>query len=713
MAKSNKQQQADDSILQEAKDRFCEAYDRDRRNLELEIDDLEFLDDQWDPEARKQRKNRPCMTVDKTSEYIELVVGEQRQMRPGMKAVPVDSRSDPETADIIGGHFRYIENRSNARHAYAQGGFRQVAAGMGHWRVTTDYADESTFNQEILIETVDGAVVWDPDAIAPTREDAMYCFVYRDMNRKKFKEDYPDNAADGDFESIGDTDGTYASWSQWSTDDFIRLAEYWCKKPIKRKLLVMPDGGVDDLTDDPKAEEKLANLAQQTAQAEAIALQAAELGIPAPEAEELPRVEERDGFRVMRYLLTANSIIETTEWKGRYIPIVPCIGKEIRIGRKVIRKGMVRALKDPARRYNFFVSAQTEVVALQPKAPWVGTAKNFSVDPAWGMANVENLPFLTYEPDSSNGGMPPTRMQPPVSSQGISEGLAIAAQDMDAVSGKYPATRGERSNETSGIAIQRRKSQGDTTSFVYINNFTLAIAYTGRLILDLMPHVYDTERMLSIMSEDGTREQVTVNRSVVDPNQETLDAIEHDITTGAYDIVMSAGPAYETRREESRDGMIQFAQAMPDTAAVFPDLIAKAQDWPGSDEISERLKRTIPPQILGEEQQEPPQPTQEAVDEQVKAQAKQIETEAKNAETQINIQEAQQKAQIEQQSKLFELEAQRRKLLLGVEEKRAAVQASIAKTGGATPEQEAALQGFDEIEEANRMPIADLNTQLQ
>ena len=672
MPKANEQ-----AILKEARKRFDRAYHRDRHNLELEIEDLEFeAGDQWPEEHVRDREGRPCLTINQTKQFVKLTTGDIRQLRPAMRAVPVDSIADPKTAEIIGEHFRYIENRSNARYAYTRAADRQVIAGIGHWRVTTEYADETTFDQEILIESIDGQVLWDPDAIAPTREDAMYCFVYVDMNHDAFREKYPDHASDGDFERTG-FDETGSSQSQigtaWTSDDFIRLAEYWCKKPIKRKLLVHRDGAIDDLTDDDVDSAAIKLAAGHSAGA---------------------KLHERPGFRVMRYLLTETSVLEADEWVGRYIPIIPLIGEETRIGRKVVRHGVVRHLKDAQRRYNYFVSAETEIVALQPKAPWLGTVTNFSEDDEWQYANTKNLPYLTYVPDSKNGGLPPQRVQPPVSSQGLAEGIALAAEDMKRVTGKYAPSLGSPSNETSGIAIAARQRQGDTGTFVYIDNFNLAVTHTGRVVLDLIPHIYDTQRMISIASEDGDQRQEVVNRRVIDPSAPDFGAIANDVTVGAYDVVMSLGPSYATKRAEARDSMIEFGRTMPQQAQIFSDLIAKAQDWPGADEIAKRLRRTIPQQVLEDPQPDaPPQPSQQMLELEAKTQAEGA------------------KAQMEQQSKLFELEAQRRKLLLDVERYRARVLAEGQERrsdGKDIKEQLAALGQLDGIVAANGETITDL-----
>ena len=180
-------------------------------------------------------------------------------------------------------------------------------------------------------------------------------------------------------------------------------------------------------------------------------------------------------------------------------------------------------------------------------------------------------------------------MQLPVSSQGILDGLTMAREDLRAVIGIYDAGLGRPSNETSGKAILARQREGDVGSYLYIDNFARAVRQTGNIINDLIPHVYDTERTIRIMGEDGKIDVMAINKAQgIDPaSGDTVFA--HDITAGSYDVVATMGPSYTTRREEAKDGMTSFIQAAPQTAPLVLDLIAKAQDWPMADAIAKGL----------------------------------------------------------------------------------------------------------------------------
>jgi hypothetical protein len=323
----------DKDFVRKALAKYQRAYDKEQTNIREADEDLEFrIGEQWPTEVRRQREAdyRPCLQINKIPAFVHQITGDIRLMRPAIKVVGVDSRSDPDTAEVLAGLVRYIENRSDARHAYAQGADSQVVAGIGHWRVFTEYADDSTFHQEIRIGTVDDGVsiVWDPDAIFPNKEDARFCFVPVDMSKEAFEEKYPDCPIE-DFALM--PDGRSAALEEWFGDDHVRVAEYWERRPSKRTLALLPDGSIDDVTDQP---ERLKELKAK--------------GV---------RIEERESMRVYRSVISSCRLLEERKpWPGRFIPIVPVIGEEVHVGRRTFRHGIVRYLKDPQRAYNYFRS---------------------------------------------------------------------------------------------------------------------------------------------------------------------------------------------------------------------------------------------------------------------------------------------------------------------------------------------------------------------
>jgi hypothetical protein len=640
----------DNTFHKEALDRYDAAWKRDEENVLEGYADLLFLSgEQWDGDIKAAREldSRPVLTVNRLPQFVRQITGDIRQRRATAKVVPVDSRGDVETARIREGMHRYIENRSSAQAVYFQGVDQQVAAGRGAWRVTTEYASETTFEQEIRIEPIeDGlAVLVDPDALQPAKADADFIFVGVDLSIAKFKKKYPD----AQVSDMGG--GEVRAFQGWFGEDYVRVAEYFYKEPVKRTLLV-GNGQVMDLTG-----------------AEPERLAAAHAAVAQAKAQGLPgdvRIEEREGFRVMRALISGAEVLEEPKpVPGPHIPIVVCDGEEMRIGRRIIRHGAVRHARDPQRMYNYYVSAQTETVALQPKAPWLGTERNFEeFQDEWERANLENRPYLRYTPDATNGNQAPQRVQPAVTSQGITEGLQIAAMDLQATTGIYNASLGAQSNETSGKAIRARQTEGDTGTFVYVEKAGQAIEHTHRIISGMIAHVYDTTRSMRIVGNDGDEQLVEVNKPAGIEEDGKADAA-HDLTVDAYDIVFAMGPSYNTQRQEASEGMIAFLQAAPQITPLVIDLVAKMQDWPLADEIRERLESTLPPEIRakiaeknGEPPPEPPPPgpaeqvammEQEAAMATAKATAIKADAEVRKAELELR--------RVELEAQKLELEA--------------------------------------------------------
>jgi len=680
-----------DAVHKEAVERYEQAWEKDRQNQRDAYDDLKFLSEeeaQWDGAALRDRRdsNRPVLTVNKCPQFVRQVTGDIRQLRPSIHVVPIDEKADDMVStDVLPEMVRYIERRSDAKASYFSAADQMVAAGIGHCRVFTEYAAATTANQEIGIMLIqDGvAVVWDPDAIHPTRKDANYCFVPIDMNRK---------AAETRWKGMSfESPLTHDAWSGWYADDSVRVTEYWRKVPMQRELAVYPNGQIVDLTDDeydPQADEDIGYDGdvpyEETADygpeqedkptkdeadyrvgegerrcgactmfqapSHCTAIQdpvradmlcdyfepldlLGNLGanvVPFPVRPQLApgmgpkradaiaggaRIEKRDSYRVERFVMSAGEILDgPDEWQGMHIPIVPFLGEEIKIGRQVVRRGIVRNLKDVQRLFNYAISADAEAVALQPKAPFKGTRVNFEkyLD-QWETANSKNWPFLEYDPDPLNGGRPPEREPPPVASQGIKELLTVATTEMSAVTGIYPSSLGAPAQETSGRAIVARQREGDTGTFVYIEAFGRAIERIGQIIVDLIPHIYDNERSLRVVGDDGKMSKIDINKQVIDPNGDGIATVlMNDLTTGSYQVSVQMGPSYSTKREEAREGIQTLMQSLgPQAAPLLADLFVQGQDFPLADRIAKRMRMLLPPnvaQMEAAQSGEPPPP---------------------------------------------------------------------------------------------------------
>src|SRR5574343_1337136 len=552
----------DDSILSEMRAFKKECEDADGHNRTAFEDDLKFLEGhgQWDDRIKAPREadGRPCLTINKLPQYVNQVANDIRQSRPSIKPRPVDSQSDPDKAKLLEGLIRNIEYVSKADQAYDTAAFYAVAGGMGFITVETVYAEDDSFEQDIRIRRVANpmTVFIDPNCKEADGSDMTRAMVTSLMPVKQFKKKYTKASATSSME------GT--EWSDWYTSEVVRLAEYWTREQVMRPIALLQDGSVVD----------------------------------AEQADPAMVVSKRNAlsWKVTYRLCTGTEVLEEKAWPGKYIPIVPVWGEEINLNGKVYRRGLVRNAKDSQRMYNYWRTTATELVALAPKAPIVGTAKQFEgYEDEWDTANVVPRNRLTYNPDPQAPGTP-QRVEHASVPQGVFTEAQVAVDDMKSVTGIYDASLGARGNETSGRAILMRQKEGDNETFVYPDNVARAIAQVGRIVIDLIPKIYDTARMVRVLGEDGTEELVAVNQNGL-----------NDLTIGKYDIAVESGPSYATKRMEAAETMMSFVQAQPSLAPIIGDLIAKNMDWPGADKIGERLQAMLPPQLQALEQKDGPQ----------------------------------------------------------------------------------------------------------
>jgi hypothetical protein len=562
-------------IVAEAQERLEAAWIQDRENREDAFNDLKFLaGDQWPNEVRLMREaqNRPCLTINRLPQFVNQVANGVRQNPPAIKAIPAGGEATAELAEIYSGLLRQVQYRSNATHVFANAVYYAVACGIGHFRVVTQYADEAGFDQEILIKRIQHplSVFWDPAAIEPSRSDAGYCLISEMIGRKEFQKRFP-GAAMTDFAAPEDLSAESGLF--WANRDAVRVCEYWVKRPHERTIARLASGETFDITE-----------------AEPEALRGLEIS-----AERKVR-----SHKVEHYLLSGEEVLEgPNPWAGRYIPIFPVIGSETALETKVIRSGLIRFSRDPQQLYNFWRSAAAEAIALAPRAPFVATPSMIAkFKGQWDTQNTVARPYLLYEPDPDVPGGRPMREPPPDIPAALIQESAIASDEMKATTGIYDAALGARSNEISGVAIRARESQGGIGALHYQDNLLATLNHLGTALIDLIPKIYDSERTVRILREDESHVPVRINLPVTGINGKTV--LANDLTLGTFDVRVKIGPSYATRRAEAADSMLQFVAAVPQAASVAGDLVARNMDWPGADEIAERLRRMLPPQISGE-----------------------------------------------------------------------------------------------------------------
>jgi hypothetical protein len=580
-----------EDIVSLVRKRLTRAYTHDKDNRDEAASDMRFLaGDQWSEYAKQARVNRPMLTVNKLPQFLHQVTNDIRQNAPVIKATPVDGESDPQLAKTFDGIISDIQYRSSAKHVYATAAYHAAACGIGHWRVKTKYVEDDGFDQEITIELIPYplSVYWDPASVKPDRSDAMWCIVVEMMPKDDFEDKYPDaQPASVDALRSSNTINGSASSIFWAHGDHVLIAEYWCKKPQKKTIAAFQSGATADITGLDMI--KLYQLQKQFG----------------------PIVKKREakGHRIEQSLVSGVEVLSGPHiWPGNHFPIIAVIGTEIPLETTTIRHGLLRNARDPQQLYNFYRSAAAEHIALSPKSPYLVTDEMISKHKSdWDTLNTKNRPYLRYTPDNKAPGMKPDRINAPEPPQSLWQEGQMATDDIKATTGIYDASLGARSNETSGVAIKRRETQGDTANFHYQDNLQRSIEQCGRVLIDLIPKIYDNERTARMLAEDGSEQFIPINKTLYDNQGQQV--IVNDLNQGRFDVRVTIGPSFASKRLEAASAIVELMKALPpELAPLLADIAVRNMDIPDAQEAAKRLKAMLPPQALQDPNAPPPPP---------------------------------------------------------------------------------------------------------
>ncbi|MHB1099380.1 MAG: portal protein [Burkholderiales bacterium] len=551
--------------------RFTDYAERESENRAMASEDIAFsrLGQQW-PEkvkAQREREGRPCLTINKLPTFIRQVVNDSRQNSPQIKVKPVDDYADPETAEILSGLIRNIEYSSQASNAYDMALESAVTCGMGFFRICTDYSGDDEFTQDIRIKRITNplSVVFDSYGESIDGSDWKDVFLvdwitkdeYRSRFGKKDAKSFSSDVADG--QHVG--------------HDMVRICEHWEVEEKPGTLYLLSDGSVITKAEMDKDHPDFGITVGELLAANGVVVAR----------------ERKTTTRHVKQRVLGGEILEENDWAGKWLPIVPVFGDEVFHEGKRTLKSLIRDAKDAQQMLNFWRTASTELVALAPKAPFIGPVGAFKTDAKkWANANNRSFPYIEYD-----GGIPPQRQGFAGPPAGALQEALNASDDMKSIIGIYDASLGARSNETSGKAIMARQREGDVSTFHFIDNLSKSLSHAGRIMIDLIPKIYDTPRIVRTLGLDGSTQAVQVNAPTQHKGVERI----FDLKVGKYDVVVETGPSYTTQREEAANQMIELLRAFPQAAPFIGDLLAKNLDWPGADEIAKRLKAMLPPQI--------------------------------------------------------------------------------------------------------------------
>jgi hypothetical protein len=607
--------------VRETFDKDKEADDQNRREM---IEDARFVaGEQWESQIRTARdaKNKPTLTINRLPAYVAQLVGNRRLNDTGIKIIP-DAGGTKKIAELREGLVRSIQKNSRAQHVYDTAFQQQVIGGLGNFQIHLDYAHDDVFEQDIRIVAISNvlSVVWDRTSVEPSGADAEHVFVTDKIPRKDFEKRYP-KAVATDFDGMA----SEVRGHGWDTQEAVQVVSFWRMRSRERTVALMQNGDVQDVTD-----MELDDWWDGAAQ----------------DANGFPMVREVQRKYAEMYLCTSTDILAGPyELPIQRVPVFKVTGWELFIEGDRKRWGLIRFLRDPQKLHNYWRSTIAEKLVGSPKAKWIAASSAVEGrEDQWRNSHLSDDPLLIYNAES---GAAPDRVNPVQMEAALIQEAGIASQDIRDVSNIHEANLGQKSNEVSGRAIMARQRVGEVGTVIYQDNLNIAIEEAGKVINQLIPFVYDSPRIIKVLGTDMQSEELVQINDPANP--------ESDITVGKYAVAITTGPSYTTRRVEAREEMMAMVNAMPDTMRVAADKIVEAQDWPGADEIAQRLRTQLPPNMVSpedmseEEQQAMAQQAEQAqMQQQIEMQKLQLDmmlTQAKIAEANARAAEANARAE--------------------------------------------------------------------
>jgi len=626
----------ENEILLEAKKRFraCEQWEQQARtwfNYDYKFANADSNNMyQWDNwvVGDRQTANRPCLTINKTQQHNLQIINDGKQNKPGVTIRPVGDEASFEAAQVFQEVVRHIEYISSAENVYDNAATFQVNAGWGYWRVSVEKIN-GTFDKEIFIRRIKDprSVYLDFNINEVDGSDAWYGFIFDDMPKDMYEAKHPN------FKDVGNVAFSSNDYPGWLQQDTVRVAEYYRKsaKPDKLVYFILP------ITQEEIGPIKWSKLPKE-GKDQFNEIKAREGNLP--EEDRTYREQDELSEEIVCYKIAGNRIIDKKPWLGKYIPIVRLPGTETVIDGIWDCKGHTRALLDPQRIYNINSSANVEFGALQSKSPLTASpAAIEGHEELYARMNIDNASVLLYNEYDEEGRKlsPPQRMVAPQASPAYVQQMQIAQNEMMMVSGQYQAQMGENENAKSGVAINARQRQGDRATYHFIDNQAIAIRFTGKILIDLIPKIYDTKRVLRIEAKDNSIMNVTIDPKAEKPyeKKEAVDVPQNDNhqqivdvifnpSVGIYDVQADTGPSFATRRQEAFNALTQIAAQNKEFMGIAGDILWKVADFPEAQVLAQRWRKIIPKNITGDAMDPAIEETMNQAAAQIEAQIAQI-----------------------------------------------------------------------------------------
>ncbi|HAV2808290.1 portal protein [Acinetobacter baumannii] len=578
-----------DSILDEIKKNLKYAEDYWHDNYERGVEDKEFVTvkgAQWEDGAvaRRTAEGKPSLEFNLCRAYCRQQINTQRQNRAQVKVVPVDNGADADKANIIEGLIKDTEESSDAESAYDQAAENAVYGAIGFFRIVTDYVSELSFNQEPRFMTVHNPHAWyiSPQSKALDGSDARWAVGGEWVDKDIIEAKYGASAV---------VDFAMSEYSDWcnTEDKTVLIVEYFKIEEVSDELWMLEDGTTN----------------YKSALLDEFGVSEDELKPLVTNSRSTTRTE------VKWYKASGSKVLEETVFPGKYIPVIPVYGEVTYIGEERYLHSLVHFAKDPQRLYNYWKSTEAQILQKNQDDILVVDPKGVSGhEEEWRDPSKFAAVHYKHIDDNQQSIPAPYRIgaaQPPVGVLNAAESAKVAITD---ILNMHAPIMGGDSQEVSGVAIGMRQRQSETAQFHLQDNLNKSIRHAGRILLGLYQALYTVPMVRRIIGADGEAKQINLF-------DKTADGVLADVTIGRYDVRMDTGPSFNTQREQNFALMMQLLSMNPQLFSLIGDILLQNSPLLNAKEISERIRSTMPPQVLGKGEQIDP--------EQAKAQIQQLD----------------------------------------------------------------------------------------
>lgn len=571
------------------------------------------------------------LSMNKLAPLINHLLGEQRQNTPNLQVVPSEGAS-VETAAVREALVKEISLNSQAKVVY-QTAFQQAAiGGFGAFRITTDYENERSFNQVIIIKAIKDPTYcyWDVSAESPCKTDGMFAGVRTRISRKMFASKYGEDLEKQIPSDANYDEGSATGWI-FSNDNEITIIED-CERVYETEMIYQLSNG------------RIVN-AKQYKKLGKVNYEGEDYLLDGEEAITVSNKREAYKFKIKYTQMAGDFILndddDSEDFPSEQLPLIFVDQNSYydKSGKQICRP-FIKDARDAQRYINYIATQSAYMMRVSRYDQFLVSKQNVRSpdtqeiwrDPATAQGG------LVY--DESPNGNKPEQLRPPELSQSMLTQYQRALSDIESSTGIYGTQMGDQGNENSGKAIDARTKRGNYNTYVPFDSLNRSIVVNGQIVDEMIPHIYDSEREVNINMPDTGQTKVMLNQQMDSYGSQ----IKNNMTEGRYVVRLLPGASFEGQKQENLESIQTVLQADPSLFRMVADLYVDNLPMANNIEMRNRLRTVVPPEIIeagktGKPvQQKPQQPPPEVM---LKMQELQLKQQAMQQDYQFKMMDMQ------------------------------------------------------------------------